>query len=92
MMSVKETGYGIKVLVAPTTHSAEALWPQVPDKSSDILPKYFRRQSGGREDHSLTRSDSDDWGEEARAMKSMPPFWELYLSIKFILTDHQTSR
>ena len=45
-----------------------------------------------REDHSLTRSDSDDWGEEVRAMKSMPPFGELYLSIKFILTDHQTSR
>lgn len=44
MMSVMDIGYGIKALVAPATHSAEAFWLQILDKSSDILPKYFVRQ------------------------------------------------
>lgn len=78
----------MKGLVAPVTHSAQAVRPQVPDKSSDSLPKCFPRQPKDKVGSLL----KTQWGqvlmtwEEAGTRKSVPLSWiSLCSLLKFIL-------
>ena len=94
-MSIVEKGYRVKVLVAPATYRADALWPQLPDKSSGTLPNYFLRQPADKIGPCVKAS----WGQslmtggrEQGPGKAYLHFWSSVCPfIKFILTDHQDS-